>query len=80
MLQGIDVREERGQAAEDLHAYAKSLSGQLGYLAAQARSRNGWLTDDLKNGDRPCDDDGFREVVFSDLESREFWPIHRAVQ
>ena len=79
VLQAIDVREERGQAAEDLYAYAESLTGQLGYLEAQAPSRNGRLG----GGDAEDEygaEDRLREVVFSDLESQEYWPIHRVVQ
>jgi hypothetical protein len=79
VLQAIDVREERGQAADDLYAYAGSLTGQLEYLEAQVRSRNGRLGGDHPDNEYGGEDRG-REVVFSDLESHEYWPIHRVVQ
>jgi hypothetical protein len=79
VLQAIDVREERGQAADDLYAYAGSLTGQLEYLKAQARSRNGRPDADHADSEYGGED-RLREVVFSDLESHEYWPIHRVVQ
>lgn len=56
-----------------------SLTGQLEYLKAQARSRNG-RPDGGDAEDEYGGEDRLREVVFSDLESHEYWPIHRAVQ
>jgi len=84
VLSEIDGREERGQAADDLYAYAESLTGQLRYHTAQARFRNGRSNGALQGGDHTENEygaeDRFREVVFSDLESHEYWPIHRRVQ
>jgi len=84
VLSEIDAREEKRQAADDLYAYAESLTGQLGYHAAQARSRNERPGGTLHGGDHTENehgaDDRFREVVFSDLSGSEYWPIHRVVQ
>jgi hypothetical protein len=76
----IDVRGERGQATDTLHAYTGSLTGQMGYITAQVHSQNRRLNGDLQEGDGLCDGGGFRKVDLLNLESHEYRPIHGAVQ
>jgi len=79
-LQKINAREETGQPTDDLYAYIASLSGQIQYITSHIHRSGTSMGADPQSGEGLCDEDRFQEVVFSDLESSDFWPIHRVYQ